>query len=255
MKRIIPLLTFLQLAAWTFIPTISVRADTGPHPTMDFELVWAIPRVSVSDAALYTCGDAACADPVKVIGPFSCSEQSCRYNYGGSGFYKLIIVFADKTRQSNIFEKRGFEASFTVQVNADNLSIEQIGLGLPYALSTQVMGFLVALVITLSIEIPLAVLMLKRWNLPRKWLLILVANLISLPIVWFVFPFISNNTFIVIGLAELFAIAFEACFYYLAMRKDGLGLGRAATLSALANFASVAIPFLCAIAYLAILYN
>ena len=170
-------------------------------------------------------------------------------------FTNLSLCFADKTRQSNIFEKHSFEASFTVQVNADNLSVEQIGLGLPYALSTQVMGFLVALVITLSIETPLAVLMLKRWKLPHKWILILVANLISLPIVWFVFPFISNNTFIVIGLAELFAIAFEACFYYLAMRKDGLSLGRAATLSALANLASVAIPFLCTIAYLAILQN
>lgn len=255
MKRIIPLLTFILLAAWTFLPTASARADTGPHPTMDFELVWDIPRVSVSDAALYFCGEAACADPVKVAGPFSCSEQSCRYNYGGSGFYKLVIVFEDKTRESNIFEKRGFEASFTVQVNADSLFIEQVGLALPYAPSTQVMEFFFALAVTLGIETPLVILMLKRWNLPRKWLLILVANLISLPIVWFAFPFISNEALIVIGLAELFAIAFEAGFYFLTMRKDGLSLGRAVTLSALANLASVVIPILCALAFVAIFYN
>ena len=255
MKRIIPLLTFILLAVWIFVPTASVRADMGPHPTMDFELVWNIPRVSVSDAALYTCADAACAEPVKVFGPFSCSEEGCRYNYGSSGFYKLVIVFEDKTRESNIFEKRGFEASFSVQVNADNLSVEQVGLALPYAPSIQVMGFLVALVVTLGIETPLTVLILKRWNLPRRWMLVLVANLISLPIVWFVFPFVSTETFLVVGLGKLFAVAFESGFYFLTMRKDGLSLGRAVTLSALANLASVAIPFLCVIAYLAIFYN
>ena len=47
--RIIPLLTFILLAVWTFLPTASVRADMGPHPTMDFELAWTIPRVSVAE--------------------------------------------------------------------------------------------------------------------------------------------------------------------------------------------------------------
>lgn len=245
MKRFIPLLTIGLLALLTFLPTASVHADVGPKPTMDFRLVWGIPRVSVTDASLFMCEDATCANPVEVLGPFSCSEESCRYNYGSPGWYQLEIVFADQTRVSNIFEKLGFEATFDVTVNADDLLVEQVSFPLPYLVSLQAAGFIVALLVTLGVEIPLAGFILKRWNLLRKWKLILFANLITLPIVWFAFPFISSETLIVIGLAELFAWLFEAGFYFLTMRKEGLTAARAILLSLFANLASFGIPVLC----------
>jgi hypothetical protein len=245
MKRFLSLSALFLCAASALFPTISARADTGPHPTMDFQLVWSIPHVSVTDASLYTCGDMACADPIQVGGPFSCSEESCRYNYGSEGFYKLVIVFEDQTRASNIFEKRGFEAAYVVQVNLEGLFVEQTNLSVPYDISTQVFGFVIALLLTLAIEIPIGNMVLKRWSLPRRWMLILYANLITLPIVWFGFPFISPETLYVICLAELFAWIFEAAFYFLAMRKDGIKLTQAIILSLLANLASLTIPALC----------
>lgn len=247
MKRFLPALTFALLALLILIPAQPAHADMGPKPTMDFRLAWSIPRVEVADASLFFCEDATCMDPGEVAGPFSCTQDRCLYNYGGSGWYKLEIVFADQTRVSNVFEKRGFQANFEVAVNPNGLLVKQVSFPFPYLVSAQVAGFFLAALVTLGIEIPLAGLVLKRWGMPRKWKTILAANLVTLPIVWFGFPFIGEgfSSLAVIALAELFAWLVEATFYFFALRKDGLSLGRAVAVSLLANAASVGIPALC----------
>jgi hypothetical protein len=235
-----------------FIPSIRAQADTGPHPTMDFQLAWNIPRGTVLEAALYDCADATCVEPVKVPGPFTCSVESCWYNYGSEGFYKLVIVFDDRTRESNIFEKRGFEAEFVTEVNADDLHVEQTSFPIPYSISVQFLWFLLALPTTWIIETAIGIFLLKRWSLPRRWLLIILANLITLPFVWFIFPLIRVDPFIMLGLGELFAWLFEAAFYRFTMKKDGLTISRALLLSLIANLASLLLPAVCLWALFAI---
>lgn len=247
MKRILPALTLALVALLILVPAQTVHADMGPKPTMDLRLVWAIPRVEVTDASLFFCEDAACQQPEKVGGPFSCTQERCFYNYGGADWYKLEIVFADQTRVSNVFEKRGFEATFDVTVNAGDLLVEQVSFPFPYLASVQAFGFFVAALITLGIEIPLAGLVLKRWGQPRRWKTVVVANLVTLPIVWFGFPFIGEGfgSLAVIGLAELFAWLTEAVIYFVALRRDDLSISRVLLLSFIANLASVGIPALC----------
>jgi hypothetical protein len=240
-KKSFSLLAVLILITAILAPTRIVHADTGPKPIMDFELVYNIAPVSVLEGQLYFCEDEGCASPKLVAGPFHCGDNNCRYNYGGQGFYKLSITFGDKTRESNVFQKRGFVSMFKVDVNENELYIEQTNIALPYDLSVQFGGFLAALILTLVIELPLAGFLLKKWNVPRRWLYILFINLITLPFVWFIFPLL-DNLIIAIGLGEFFAFMAEAIFYMYALRKDGLTGRQAIILSLVANTSSFLIP-------------
>ena len=86
------------------------------------------------------------------------------------------------------------------------------------------------LVATLIIELAVAAVYLARLKLMRGLGWVLVANLISLPFVWFVIPSVM--------VAEIFAVGFEAAFLYLTNRRRGLSLGHAFMLSLLMNTAS-----------------
>ncbi len=240
-KKIFLIFAALILFVAAATPTQFVRADTGPKPAMNFELVYNIPSVAVVDSKLYYCEDELCAAPQAVMGPFHCNDSSCYYGYGGLGFYKLSITFNDTTRESNIFQKRGFISNFKVEINDNSLYIEQTNIGLPYLPALQFSGFLAALIFTLGIELPVAGFLLKKWNIPRRWFLILFINLITLPFVWFIFPFFSN-LILVVGLGELFAFTAEAIFYMYALQKDGLTKPQAIILSLAANAGSFLIP-------------
>lgn len=239
-KAFLPLAALMLLLV-AAIPTRVAQADMGPKPDMHFTLVYNISSVSVVDAKLYFCEDENCAASKQVLGPFNCDEDSCYYGYGGQGFYKLTIKFNDITRESNVFQKRGFVSNFKVEINENDLSIKQTNIALPYELSAQFRGFLIALVITLGIELPLAGFLLKKWKLQARWRPILVINLVTLPFVWFVFSLLSNPI-LVIGLGEIFAFITEAAFYRYAFHKDGITKRQAVILSLAANGVSFLIP-------------
>ena len=236
------LLIFSTLVLLLSLPNTIAHADSGPKPVMAFILVYSTPSVSVKDAQLYFCESEACASPELVSGPFHCSDTKCQYNYGGQAFYKLVITFDDKVRESNVFEKRGFISNFQVDVNENNLYVEQTNISLPYDISVRFGSFVGALIITLAIELPLAGFFLKKWNLPRKWRTLLYVNLITLPFVWFFFPFVFPETVMVIGFGEIFAFLAEAFLYTLAFQKDGMTRRQAITLSLIANAGSFLIP-------------
>jgi hypothetical protein len=102
-----------------------------------------------------------------------------------------------------------------------------------------------AVVLTLIIELAAAAIYLARLKLLGGLVWVLVANLVSLPIVWFVLPsfyFLPGLPLLVsIAAAEVFAVMFEAILLYAAMRKRGLTLGHSVTLSLLMNAASFAV--------------
>jgi hypothetical protein len=80
-----------------------------------------------------------------------------------------------------------------------------------------------------------------------------LANLISLPIVWFAFPMIRLDAITIIVLAEAFAFVFEAAFLYLTHKKKGLRFGGAAALSLWMNIGSVGLGVLLALAAILLL--
>jgi len=176
---------------------------------MGFDLQYNIDPIDVEDASLFFCEDPDCKDSLEVLGPFGCDQYYCSYHYGGSGYYKLVIDFADKTRESNIFQKTTYNASYTVTVNQDGLQVTENPSPVPYETESQVPGFLIALAITLPIELLVAWIFTRLTKKSFKAWVILIANLITLPLVWFVFPLIPLNSFVVLLLAEIFALLFE----------------------------------------------
>jgi len=99
-----------------------------------------------------------------------------------------------------------------------------------------------AFVLTLAVEVPIAVFLLRRPepNLARAAAIVVFANLVSHPMVWFVWTqvFLIGTPEYVIAV-ETWAIAIEALFYSVVVR--GLGPGRAVLIAVVANAASFAV--------------
>ena len=99
-----------------------------------------------------------------------------------------------------------------------------------------------AFLLTLAIEVPVAVFLLRRAepDLLRAAALVVFANLMTHPMVWFVWTqvFLIRTPEYVIA-AETWAIAAEALFYAVVVR--GLGPGRAIVIAVVANAASFAV--------------
>jgi hypothetical protein len=101
--------------------------------------------------------------------------------------------------------------------------------------------WLVAFLLTLAVEVPVATWLLRRTepNLLRGAALVVFANLASHPLVWYVWTqvFLIGTVEYVLA-AETWAVAVEAIFYAVVVR--GLGPRRALAVALVANVASFA---------------
>jgi len=100
-------------------------------------------------------------------------------------------------------------------------------------------GWLAAFLLTLAVELPVAAFLLRRAEPDRLRLALLIvyANLATHPLVWFVlsqFALVGTATYVL--LAESWAIAAEALFYWITLR--GLPARRALAVSLAANASS-----------------
>jgi hypothetical protein len=101
-----------------------------------------------------------------------------------------------------------------------------------------------ALAFTLAVEFVVALGWRAAFRLPWRLLAFVpLASLLSLPLVWFVFPLLPLPDTWVIALSELFAFSFEAVFLYLAAnwratRSGRLPAAHAVALSLAMNAAS-----------------
>jgi len=215
----------------------SAMADVGPKPEMRFAFEYEIEPVPIVAGKLIECDDAVCAAgaPLREVGPqrFVCSSGECSsMAYGYAPYHRLVIKFADRTRESNVFEKQGYSASFRVTVSESNLIVEEVGPG---------RSPLWPGVATLVVETMLAALYLRLFRLPARVLVsVIVANIISLPVVWLVFPQLMLPAALIIALSASFAWLFEAGFVYVLNRRR-VSSKHALALSLLMNAASLMI--------------
>lgn len=119
------------------LPLSSVRADVGPKPSMDFTFEYEdMEPLAILGGALIECEDSACSTgtPLEQLGPqhFSCEQTTCSsLAYGYAPYHKLMIDFSDgETRQSNVFEKRAYNANYTVIVRPEGMQVRE-GWGTP----------------------------------------------------------------------------------------------------------------------------
>lgn len=229
----------LGLGLLLLIPQ-AVRADVGPKPGMSFTFRYEIPVVEIIDGQLIECDDASCisGEPLEELGPqrFHCEDGKCSaIAYSFSSYHKLVIRFADRTRESNVFGKRAFNAAYTVTVTEDALQVtEKMGLN-------QCCFCFPASIVTLLAELGVAAAYLSFFQLPKALLgWVPIASLVTLPLVWLVFPQLPVPAGYVIAAAEVFAVAAEAGLLYFAARRR-VSLRHVAALSLAMNAVSFAV--------------
>jgi hypothetical protein len=229
------LLTLINL----LLPLSLVKADMGPKPTMQFNFKFQGHPIAILGGQQLECEDSACVDgkPLRVGGPmrFYCTADSCgSLAYGYKPYNKLVIQFADRTRESNVFQKRSFSAVYDVTVTESGLQIEETFANV---------NLLPALIFTLVVETIAAGVYLVAFRLRRgslKW--VPLASLISLPIVWFFILRSPMPALVSTGIAEGFAVLFEAVFIY-ALSQKALSPKHAFMLSLVMNATSFLLPF------------
>jgi hypothetical protein len=216
------------------IPVASVHADIGRKPTMEFSFQYEIEPVGIVSGQLIECENEACqaGEPLESVGPqhFTCAENACSsMAYGYAPYHKLAIEFADRVRESNVFTKRATDAVYRVTVSEATLLVEEIrggGGGLRCCSG---------LAATMALETLVAIVYLGLLRLPKTVLgWVPLSSMLSLPVVWFVFPRLTFPTGWIVGLSEVFAFLFEAGFLYLAARR-AMSLKHVAALSLAMN--------------------
>ena len=130
--------TVAFVMAFVFLAAVvgPVGADMGPKPTMTFDLVYETAEpLDVVEVELFLCDDVDCSAGrllEKDLGPqdIDCLEPGrCEsMAYGYADYHRLILTFSDGvTRESNIFEKKHFDATYEVIVQEDALVVESTG--------------------------------------------------------------------------------------------------------------------------------
>ena len=127
-----------------------------------------------------------------------------------------------------------------MRVTDTGLVVEEIP-PLKRTVSEGIPVFLIALLLTLILELLVAFVFVSVKKEPRSILVgVLVANMVSLPIVWLVFPYLPFHSLMVILFSEIFAVLFEGYFIFLFTKKT-LALVMSLILSLLMNLCSFSI--------------
>jgi len=233
---------FLLLAALLFFNVLKVNADIGPKPGMDFSFSYEIAQTPIISGQLLECSDETCDDatPLTEIGPqrFTCTEYECHsIAYGYADYFKLVIQFEDRTRESNVFTKKAFNASYTVTVMEDTLEVKE-----KFKIGSCCNSL--GLWLTLVIETLVASLYMAAFHLPRAFVgWVPLASLVTLPVVWGGFPLLPLPDPAITGISEVFAVVVEAVLlYFFTFRR--IPLHQAFFLSLVMNVISFAIGLL-----------
>jgi len=108
---------------------------------------------------------------------------------------------------------------------------------IPVSPISPIASFMGAVAITIILELMVAALFLSVTKISKNILIaVLIANLISLPVVWFAFPLLGQ-TLLIVALSEIFAIVLEAGIIFF-MNKKAISMKQSLILSAIMNLVS-----------------
>jgi hypothetical protein len=257
---------FFAIAFFLFIgfaiSAIPAKADMGiAPPSMRFSITFNIPQTPIIEGHLLICEDSECEkysvfEKVNFysysLPNFYCAgENNDEWCYAGVGddhfreYHKISLLFEDGvTRSSNVFQKRGNSSYYKLKVNEADLWIDEdveknrsfFNVFSPY----QIICFLPAAFLTLVTEVQVAKLYSKKLKKVVKH--IALANLISLPIVWFIIPGWLEIKFLwLFIIVELFAVIFEAIFIFWTNRASRLTFTEGAIISLIINVSSIGV--------------
>jgi hypothetical protein len=239
-----------KLLAYIFllsIITFSVIADIGPKPTADIHVTLQSSELNdVFYAKMLTChnntpeirdlipqldisiydGTAGCYwKPDWGAWGGKCTASACHFGYIPPTEFKLAVYLpsTDKVYISNLVKRENFYSTFEANlINNGGMDIEETTGFWKSDIIRNFKYFLLALFLTIVLESLIAWERVRKQKNPRRIMYsVVVANLISLPIVWFVFPLLVFAPFAVI-MGEFFAFAFEGIFIHYANKDYSL---------------------------------
>jgi len=259
---------FLILASLIFsiLPNF-VFADIGPKPTVNINVLYNGNKISDSNfsAKMLMCTNQNWGNPQEDLIPQlniseydsakncywkpapltwggDCRESKCYFFYMPPSEFKLAVYIPslNKVFISNEISRKNFNSYYKVILNSDG-SAEIYETTAVVVIKENVLYFIKALIITLIVELLVSLIYISRTKLPKKILIsVLIGSLITLPIVWFIFPIIKITPLVIILLSEIFAIIFEAYFIYY-LNKQVITLKKSFVLSIIMNLASLII--------------
>lgn len=231
------------LFLFLFLVPSLVLADIGPKPSMGFNFEYDLSgEISIVDGQLIECEDKLCknSSPLAEMGPqrFTCQQNTCSsMSYGYKPYHKIVINFTDKQRESNIFKHSAFNSFFNVKVTHDNLLvIDKSPITSRYRLS----GFLLAFFLTIIIELIVAFIYTRIHKTPSRLLkAVLLGNIISIPIMWFIYPLFKFIPYIYFAF-EVVVITIESIIIF-KMNKELISKQEAFKLGIIMNIISIII--------------
>jgi hypothetical protein len=169
-----------------------------------------------------------------------CKRGNCHFSYRTPDKFLAVIFLPSKneTFVSNIAENKNFNSDFRADLRSDGtLDLVETTSYWKSDASKNLRDFMLAFVITITLELIVALAYFNRAK-NRKHLLtsIFAANLISLPLVWFLFPVFSPAIGLlgVVAASEAFAVLFETYFIY-PLNKKYISVKTAFLFSIIAN--------------------
>ena len=176
----------------------------------------------------------------------TCEGSGCHFYIFSQPVLKMAFFLPDSNRLfiTNEFNISSFNYDAHLYTNGTAI-INAARIPPPPVVNwTALEAFAVSLLLTLAIELIVAFIYLrakKIKKLKRILLFVVIANLISLPTLWFIFIYLLGGIGLILG--EIFAVVFEGCFIYYFNRKS-IKLRNAMLMSLIMNIASAAIGWL-----------
>jgi len=245
-----------------------VSADIGPKPSADIHITLngqnildssfnakmlvcqneenrpsgmdIIPQFNISD---YDSADNCYWGPAGFVSGGNCHDSICHFGYFVPYQFRLAVYLPseDKAYLSAKISKKSFTSTFEAELLPDGaISIYETTPFIQWDSTKAIGRFLIALIFTLILELIVAMVFVSIAKIPKKVLIaVLTANIISLPIVWFVFTLIMPDSLAIL-LGEVFAFVFEGYFIHL-LNKKIIPLKKSFLLSAIMNIVSLII--------------
>jgi hypothetical protein len=171
----------------------------------------------------------------------NCHSSRCSFHYNPPHTFRLAVYLPtmNTTFITPAANRNAFNSHFSVSLKSDGSSaIAETTAFEEAGISETILWFIPSALITFAVELALGLLiaLLARLDLKRFLLSVFIANLLSLPVVWFVFPLLGDPL-LVVPLAESFAVAFEAIVICVLGRKT-ISLKKSLLISVILNAAS-----------------
>ena len=161
--------------------------------------------------------------PFKFAFNFGCENNKCVFHYAPPVFFRIMFYFKDinKIYISKPINRNNFNAFFNVNFDENDLIIKEINKKENNKNNyNYLLDFFLAFIITIFVELIVAFFYILYKKKTKKLLIfILLANIISLPLIWFIFKPLLINWFYFLIVAEVFAIVFEFIFIYFFTKK------------------------------------